>query len=128
VDVSKGSVPPPEFERATIVERTVMGLAKKAAKGEWTGGIRRRPGSGRQARLVRTLEERDDPGGTLFEQIARRLWVLVIGHPPVAKDWPGGSAQESGDLLPPVPVVGDSHPFRMRRWTVGRAPRGHRPQ
>jgi hypothetical protein len=24
-------------------------------------------------RLVRTLEERDDPGGTLFEQIARRL-------------------------------------------------------
>ncbi len=27
-----------EFERATIVERTVMGLAKKAAKGEWTGG------------------------------------------------------------------------------------------
>jgi hypothetical protein len=28
---------------------------------------------GRQVRLVRTLEERDDPGGTLFEQIARRL-------------------------------------------------------
>jgi hypothetical protein len=31
---------------------------------------------GRQARLVRTLEERDDPGGTLFEQIARRLGGL----------------------------------------------------
>jgi hypothetical protein len=31
---------------------------------------------GRQARLVRTLEERDDPGGTLFEQIARRLGEL----------------------------------------------------
>jgi hypothetical protein len=29
-----------------------------------------------QARLVRTLEERDDPGGTLFEQIARRLGDL----------------------------------------------------
>jgi DNA invertase Pin-like site-specific DNA recombinase len=38
-----------EFERATIVERTVMGLAKKAAKGEWTGGIRRRPGSDRHS-------------------------------------------------------------------------------
>jgi len=31
---------------------------------------------GRQVRLVRTLEERDDPGGTLFEQIARRLGDL----------------------------------------------------
>jgi site-specific DNA recombinase len=31
---------------------------------------------GRQARLVRTLEERDDPGGTLFEQVARRLGEL----------------------------------------------------
>jgi len=31
---------------------------------------------GRQARLVRTLEERDDPGGTLFEQVARRLKEL----------------------------------------------------
>jgi hypothetical protein len=31
---------------------------------------------GRQARLVRTLEERDDPGGALFEQIARRLGEL----------------------------------------------------
>jgi hypothetical protein len=31
---------------------------------------------GRQARLVRTLEVRDDPGGTLFEQIARRLGEL----------------------------------------------------
>jgi hypothetical protein len=31
---------------------------------------------GRQARLVRTLEERDDPGGTLFVQIARRLEEL----------------------------------------------------
>jgi site-specific DNA recombinase len=30
----------------------------------------------RQARLVRTLEERDDPGGVLFEQIARRLGDL----------------------------------------------------
>lgn len=27
-----------EFERASIVERTVAGLAKKASKGEWTGG------------------------------------------------------------------------------------------
>jgi hypothetical protein len=27
-------------------------------------------------RLVRTLEERDDPGGVLFEQIARRLGEL----------------------------------------------------
>jgi site-specific DNA recombinase len=27
-----------EFERAALVERTVMGLSKKAAKGEWTGG------------------------------------------------------------------------------------------
>ena len=27
-----------EFEREMIVERTKMGLAKKAAKGEWTGG------------------------------------------------------------------------------------------
>jgi site-specific DNA recombinase len=31
---------------------------------------------GRQARLVRTLEERDDPGGVLFAQIARRLGEL----------------------------------------------------
>jgi site-specific DNA recombinase len=31
---------------------------------------------GRQARLVRTLEERDDPGGALFEQVARRLGEL----------------------------------------------------
>ena len=31
---------------------------------------------GRQARLVRTLEERDDPGGTLFAQVARRLGEL----------------------------------------------------
>jgi site-specific DNA recombinase len=31
---------------------------------------------GRQARLVRTLEERDDPSGTLFAQIARRLEEL----------------------------------------------------
>ena len=31
---------------------------------------------GRQARLVRTIEERDDPGGALFEQIARRLGEL----------------------------------------------------
>jgi hypothetical protein len=31
---------------------------------------------GRQARLVRTLEERDDPSGTLFAQIARRLGDL----------------------------------------------------
>jgi hypothetical protein len=31
---------------------------------------------GRQARLVRTLEERDDPGGALFAQIARRLGEL----------------------------------------------------
>jgi site-specific DNA recombinase len=31
---------------------------------------------GRQARLVRTLEERDDPDGTLFAQIARRLGEL----------------------------------------------------
>jgi site-specific DNA recombinase len=31
---------------------------------------------GRQVRLVRTLEERDDPGGGLFEQIARRLGEL----------------------------------------------------
>jgi site-specific DNA recombinase len=28
-----------EFEREMIVERTKMGLAKKAASGEWTGGI-----------------------------------------------------------------------------------------
>lgn len=27
-----------EFERASIVERTKLGLAKKASKGEWTGG------------------------------------------------------------------------------------------
>ena len=27
-----------EFEREMIVERTRMGLARKAAKGEWTGG------------------------------------------------------------------------------------------
>jgi hypothetical protein len=31
---------------------------------------------GRQARLVRTLEERDDPSGTLFEQIVHRLEEL----------------------------------------------------
>jgi len=31
---------------------------------------------GRQVRLVRTLEERDDPGGALFAQIARRLGEL----------------------------------------------------
>jgi site-specific DNA recombinase len=28
-----------EFEREMIVERTRMGLARKAARGEWTGGI-----------------------------------------------------------------------------------------
>lgn len=27
-----------EFERGLIVERTRMGLARKAARGEWTGG------------------------------------------------------------------------------------------
>jgi site-specific DNA recombinase len=27
-----------EFERGMIVERTRMGLARKAARGEWTGG------------------------------------------------------------------------------------------
>jgi site-specific DNA recombinase len=27
-----------EFEREMIVERTRMGLARKAARGEWTGG------------------------------------------------------------------------------------------
>jgi hypothetical protein len=31
---------------------------------------------GRQARLVRTLAQRDDPDGVLFEQIARRLGEL----------------------------------------------------
>ena len=40
---------------------------------------------GRQARLVRTLEERDYPGGTFFEQIAQRLGDLDREQQP---NWP----------------------------------------
>jgi hypothetical protein len=66
---------------------------------------------GRQARLVRTLEERDDPSGTLFEQIARRLGELdreqqtklaelraVLGQRPDADEHPV-------DLLELLPLL-----------------------
>jgi site-specific DNA recombinase len=56
-----------EFEREMIVERTRMGLARKAAKGEWTGG---RPPFG----------YRYDPAGRLLVPTRdRRRW------------WPGSS-------------------------------------
>jgi site-specific DNA recombinase len=66
---------------------------------------------GRQARLVRTLEERDDPGGTLFAQIARRLGELdreqqtklaqlraVLGQRP-------GDDEQAVDLLELLPLL-----------------------
>jgi hypothetical protein len=66
---------------------------------------------GRQARLVRTLEERDDPGGTLFAQIARRLGELhreqqtkLTELRAVAAERPEADAQ-SVDLLELLPLV-----------------------
>jgi len=66
---------------------------------------------GRQARLVRTLEERDDPGGTLFEQIARRLGDLhreqqtkLVELRAVVAERPGADAQ-SVDLLELLPLL-----------------------
>jgi hypothetical protein len=66
---------------------------------------------GRQARLVRTLEERDDPGGALFEQIARRLGELhreqqtkLAELRAVVAERPDGDEQ-SVDLLELLPLM-----------------------
>jgi site-specific DNA recombinase len=66
---------------------------------------------GRQARLVRTLEERDDPDGTLFEQIARRLGELDRGQQAklaelrvVVAERPDADAQ-AVDLLELLPLL-----------------------
>jgi hypothetical protein len=66
---------------------------------------------GRQARLVRTLEERDDPGGALFEQIARRLGDLDREHQAklaqlraVVAERPQADAQ-AVDLLDLLPLL-----------------------
>jgi len=66
---------------------------------------------GRQVRLVRTLEERDDPGGTLFEQIARRLGELdreqqakLAELRAVVAERPDADAQ-SVDLLELLPLL-----------------------
>jgi site-specific DNA recombinase len=65
----------------------------------------------RQARLVRTLEERDDPDGTLFEQIARRLGELdreqqtkLAQLRAVVAERPQADAQ-SVDLLELLPLI-----------------------
>jgi len=65
----------------------------------------------RQARLVRTLEERDDPDGTLFEQIARRLGDLhreqqtkLAQLRAVVAERPHADAQ-SVDLLELLPLI-----------------------
>jgi hypothetical protein len=62
-------------------------------------------------RLVRTLEERDDPGGTLFEQIARRLGNWTASSKPklaelraVATPRPDADAQ-AVDLLELLPLL-----------------------
>jgi hypothetical protein len=66
---------------------------------------------GRQGRLVRTLEERDDPGGTLFAQIARRLGDLdreqqtnLAELRAVVDERPDADAQ-SVDLLELLPLL-----------------------
>jgi hypothetical protein len=65
----------------------------------------------RQARLVRTLEERDDPGGTLFAQIARRLEELEREQQAKRADLRAVVAQrpdadeQSVDLLELLPLL-----------------------
>ncbi len=62
-----------EFEREMIVERTKMGLAKKAARGEWTGGIP--PFGYRYDAERRLLVPADDEAAvvrTIFERYAER--------------------------------------------------------
>jgi site-specific DNA recombinase len=63
-----------EFERATIVDRVIAGMERKASKGEWTGGAR--PFGYRPDAERRHLEP--DPAEAplvreLFERYARRL-------------------------------------------------------
>ena len=64
-----------EFEREMIVERTKMGLAKKASKGEWTGG---KPPYGYSYDIDRKLLVPEGKEAILIRQIfdryANRKW------------------------------------------------------
>jgi hypothetical protein len=66
---------------------------------------------GRQVRLVRTLEERDDPGGTLFGQIARRLGELDREQQSKLAEWRAVVAgrpdadEQAVDLLELLPLL-----------------------
>lgn len=64
-----------EFEREMIVERTKMGLAKKASKGEWTGG---KPPYGYSYDIERKLLVTEEKEAVLIRQIfdryANRKW------------------------------------------------------
>jgi site-specific DNA recombinase len=79
--------------RVQALQRTVAGL------------------QGRQARLVRTLEERDDPGGVLFEQVARRLRELDREQQAKLAEWRALVAErpdadeQAVDLLDLLPLL-----------------------
>jgi hypothetical protein len=67
-------------ERHALLAQDLPGVARAEVTG-WEARVQALQRTladlqGRQARLVRMLEERDDPGGTLFEQVARRLGEL----------------------------------------------------
>lgn len=67
-----------EFEREMIVERTKMGLAKKASKGEWTGGT---PPFGYrydpEARILVPVEEEATLVRHIFELYVNRGWARL---------------------------------------------------
>jgi hypothetical protein len=120
-------------ERRTLLARELPTVARGEVRA-WEArvqALRRTVADlqGRQARLVQTLEERDDPGGVLFEQVARRLGeldherhaklaelrALVAGRP--------DADEQAVDLLDLLPLLTSERlaaaPKPQNRATVG---------
>jgi len=95
-----------EFERATIIDRVVAGLERKAARGGWTGG----------------------PVPFGYRLTPRRL-ASADGHPPVAVA--SEFLEVDPDRAPLVPVIFDLYANKrlgsraIAHWLTER---GHRPQ
>ncbi len=71
-----------EFERATIVERVIAGMERKAARGEWTGGSLP---FGYRIDAERRYLEPDETGAPLVREIFERYAERLEGSSALAK-------------------------------------------
>jgi site-specific DNA recombinase len=71
-----------EFERATIVERVIAGMERKAARGEWTGGSLP---FGYRIDAERRYLEPDETGAPLVREIFERYAERLEGSAALAK-------------------------------------------